>query len=176
MYCKTLNDLKKYFDERKITTQIQEKTDEVPFDQMFVPIGADANDKALVAQLRIIHNPAPSKEQADSYLLHTFFAYPKKVKTEALRDVARITNLLNKVLIIPGLMLSEVDGVIAFHHVNAGSRNGIDIDSVEFLLMNLVYIIDVFGTTLEGIVSGEKTYDQVLDEAQKKMAEAQQRG
>lgn len=176
MYCKKLEDLKKYFDERKITTQIQEKSDEVPFDQIFIPIGTDKNEKTLVAQLRIIHNPAPTKEQADSYLLHTFFAYPQKVKQESLKDVARITNLLNKVLIIPGLMLSEVDGVVAFHHVNAGSREGVSIDSVEFLMMNLVYIVDVFGETLEGVVAGEKSYDDVLNEAQKRMQEAQQNG
>lgn len=173
MECKTLKDVEDFLKKKGIACQKQEKTDEIPFDQLYVPLGADYSKRPLTVQLRIIENPTDEGEKGEMhYLLHSFFAFPFKVTKKSLNDTARLTNLLNKVLIMPGLMFSEADEVVAFHHVNSGTTKGISSDVIEFIIMNIVYLVDVFMPTIEDVTQGKKTFDQVVDEAKKQASES----
>jgi|GEM_PF-4280822 len=172
MECKTLSEVEEFLKTKGIASQPQEKTDSIPFEQLYVPLGADYDKRPLTVQLRIIENPTDEGENGPThYLLHTFFAFPFKVDKKTIQDTARLTNLLNKVLIMPGLMLSEADEVVAFHHVNSGTTKGINSDVIEFIIMNIVYLVDVFMTTIEDVTNGKKTFEAVVEEAKKQASE-----
>ncbi len=172
MDCKTLHDIEQYLEKKGIPSKIQDKSDAVPFEQLFVPIGVDYDERQMALQFRIIENPSDDEERKENhYLLHTFFAFPFKVDKATVSDTARLTNLLNKVLIIPGLMYSEADEVVAFHHVNSGTLSGIHTDVIEFMIMNVIYLVDVFMKTIKDVTLKEKTFEQVVEEAKKQASE-----
>lgn len=172
MECKTLQEVAEFLKTKGIVSQKQEITDAIPFEQLYVPLGSDYSKRPLTVQLRIIENPAEEgSHDKIHYLLHSFFAFPFKVPEKCFPDTARLTNLLNKVLIMPGLMFSEADEVVAFHHVNSGTMQGIHSDAIEFILMNIIYLVDVFMSTIEDVTQGKKTFEQVVEEAKNQAAE-----
>lgn len=158
-----LQQIAEHLQKNGVTAEIPPATQENPYNQLVIPLGLDEEKRTMAAMLRLIEQQSESGKRI--FMLHTFLGFPFPVTRDAHPDMARLANLLNKILVIPGLIFSEADSGIAFHHVNVGSDEGIAIDSVEFVMMTVVHLIDSFYTTVESVASGKKKYDAIVEEA-----------
>ena len=62
-------------------------------------------------------------------------------------------NLINKVAVVPGFLLSETDKTCLFRTLHLVSK---EMKHIDFLVSAIAHLVDVFGSAIEDVATGKK--------------------
>ncbi|NGX58655.1 MAG: hypothetical protein K940chlam3_01563 [Chlamydiae bacterium] len=99
-------------------------------------------------------------------LLQMIAFFPIQMNSEVISDVSRLLHLLNKELDIPGFGLDEIGGVTFFRIMLDLKDNQIDETLLEKYINTARLACKTFGTTIEAVVVGATTVDEMIKKAQ----------
>ena len=102
----------------------------------------------------------------DGALLHMLVYFPFESKPETASDVARLLHLLNRELDVPGFCLVEASSLIVFRCVIPSHNQRVEEDHISAFLETLRKVSETFVAGIAAVATGQKTFDQVITEAQ----------
>jgi hypothetical protein len=118
---------------------------------------------AFVSDLDPENNSTENKEEENQIdYLQFFVLLPINCPLERAGDMSRLVALANNAMPLVGFSISENQGWVFFRHLMICLDGKVDHKAVSETLLTMEYLIGTFGTTLEGLSSGTKTYDQIL--------------
>lgn len=169
-------DIQNFLEKQEMQCVPVPKNNDIPFDQLYIPMGVDEKGRELLLQMKIVE-----EDLSESYRLydidspqlkfnqiHFFLALPFAVKDECVGEVARLILLLNKSFGLPGFEFSEVDRLIYFRSVLMVA------EKLEELILiaaigNLMTYVDTFSQTLESVAEGKRTFEGIIKVLQKEL-------
>ncbi len=175
----SFRDLEELFKEQGMEAVFVAKTEEMPKNQLFVPLGKDDKNRDLLLQLSSskqdlkdvpIEGKYASSELPRCSFIQFFLSLPFQVKDEHLGELARLLLLFNKSFEVPGFGMSEVDRVVYFRYMLLTNGGKVDPRVILSLLGMISVIVSSFGPEIEALGLGEKSLQEVVDEA---LAEAE---
>lgn len=133
-----------------------------PFDQLYVPMGVDDQQRDLLLQIRVIEEDLAEAQQlfklpskpSKHHIVQLYCGLPFAVKPEHAGDVARLILLLNKSFGLPGFEFSEVDNLVYFRHVILAVEQ-LDELILMIIIGNMMRYIDTFSLPLERVGVGK---------------------
>lgn len=150
-------------------TYIEAPTEEIPFDQLYVGLGHDEEKRDRCLQIRLYSQTFPetpfSQEPISPKYLDFFTSLPFFINEKAFPDVARLTSLINKILSLPGFVLSESDKQVYYRYLYLNSTEKMASKDIELILMTILYQIETFSPSFEELALGDKTYEEVVKAA-----------
>jgi len=99
-------------------------------------------------------------------LLQLIAFFPIQMEQKVVPDVSRLLHLLNKELDVPGFGLDEIGGVAFFRWMLNMEGNKIDESIIEKYVMTIRTACKTFGKTIEAVVVGAVTVDDLIKKAQ----------
>lgn len=150
-------------------THMEAPTEEIPFDQLYVGLGHDEEKRDRCLQIRLYSQTFPetpfSQEPISPKYLDFFTSLPFFINEKAFPGVARLTSLINKILSLPGFVLSESDKQVYYRYLYLSSMKEIGSKDIELILMTILYQIETFSPSFEELALGQKTYEEVIKAA-----------
>ena len=139
-------------------------SEEVPFDQLQILMGADEEGREILCFMQLIFQ-APLEEDLllpgdffISFLIPLTFDY----KQENLIDLCRMMMLINKTLEMPGFILSEAEKMISYRYGYKVNEKNVDYSEVVQIAELLLSKVDLFSSAIEPIANGESTLHEFL--------------
>lgn len=152
-----------------ITAEKGEPVEEIPQEQLVVPLGIDANgeDRAVVIVIQEPELEEGEVEQPDDIRLIKFIGVMVvQVVPDASADMARLISFLNHMVEFPGFIYTEtmhsVNFLYALPVVGAGVQ-GQQLVSVIGLIGSM---IDLYQDTIQQIGSGKVSFEDLLTKDQ----------
>lgn len=171
-----VKEIQKTLEEYDFQVKVQERTEEVPIDQLFIYLGEDEQNRPLVLHLRIFkqhfqHEPTDNPETEVSFhelhFLNFFIALPFSVKEESFGELARLVLMINKVCAIPAFGLSEVDKMVYYQCTHLCEEEEMNPDLLLTMIALIMQQIETQLQTFEEVSTGKKTLKSVIEEANK---------
>lgn len=168
----SLENLKNFLNKYDFQTTEQAASETLPYDQLFVFLGEDEQERPWVLNLRIFDQNAveagkeAGKETGINMLFLNFFiALPFSVQTETFPDISRLILLVNKLLPLPGFCLSEIDKLVYYHYTYPSLNGEIDPETILTLIGIIIHLLNTHMETFEKVGRKEKTLGQIFSEA-----------
>lgn len=79
--------------------------------------------------------------------------------------MARLCSLINKIAVFPGFKTSEIDNAALFHYVHFQTERTISIETLDFLLAKMLYLVHLYSETFEEVSLGKRSFEKVLTSA-----------
>ncbi|CCB87452.1 MULTISPECIES: hypothetical protein [Parachlamydia] len=142
-------------------------SEEIPFDQLLVFLGNDAKEREKILQITTFKQTMAqeSKKKEESYHLVKFVVnLPFSVEPSAASQTASTLLFINRFLELPGFELGELEDQVFYRYVLFTKGNKVDPLLLFSLIGNVMMIIDLFNGVIESVASGEKTFNDLLEE------------
>lgn len=168
MFQTTLKAIKQVLETDGMRCQLMPKTDEIPFDQLYVTIAVEGITQDVILQLKMVEHALediPKGENVTLHLLQFVVALPFKVREEKIDETIRFLCLINRSFEIPGFEFSEVDRIVYYRYVLMTSENSIPSILIRNLLGVIMFILDGFSTKIEDIAKGRRSLEEIVQEA-----------
>jgi len=144
------DNLLKLLKEKDLDPQFQQETNQVYFvfkeDEREFPLFLRTFDKGELLQLIAF--------------------FPIQIELKVIADTARLLHLLNKELDIPGFGLDEIGGVAFFRCMLNMESGSIEESMIENYIQTIRTACKTFGKTIEAVVVGAVTVDDLIKKAQ----------
>lgn len=164
-----IHSMKEFLEKQEMKCVLAPRSKEIPFDQLFLPMGVDEKGRDLLLQIKVIEEDLSdsyklynvNKPASKYHLIQFFLGLPFAAKSECVGEVARLILLLNKSFGLPGFEFSEVDRIIYFRSVLM--TTGV-LDELVLIaaIGNLMTYVDTFAETLESVAEGKMTLADVV--------------
>jgi hypothetical protein len=168
MFQTTLKAIKQVLETDGMKCQLMPKTEEIPFDQLYVALMVEGIPQEVILQLKMVEHAledVSQREKGTLHLLQFFVGLPFKVHEEKIDETIRFLCLINRSFEIPGFEFSEVDRVVYYRYVLMTSENSIPSILIKNLLGVIMFILDGFSTKIEDIAKGKRSLDEIIQEA-----------
>jgi len=164
-----LSAIQKYFEESGFETHLEPSSEETPFDQLFLSLGKDEEMRDLTLQVRLFDQILPEgthrKELSHPRFLDFFAVLPFSVDEKTFSSSARLVSLINKVILLPGFMLSETDNILYYRYIYPSLSEELSPSNLEMIVCTIIYQLETFSKPFEEVALGNKTYETVVSEA-----------
>ncbi len=162
-----------FLESQKMSCVSIPKSQELPFDQILLPLGVDEQGRDLVLGIKFIEEELSSTqelfslEKGMSKFFNIQFNYllPFTIKDEYVGEVARLILLLNHSFGLPGFELSEIDHAIYFRNVLLVGEE-IEEMMVMMVIGNILANVDAFSSSIEAVATGKMSLTDVINAAQ----------
>ncbi len=148
-------------------TRLLEKSEERPFELLFVGVGEDAKKRGYTMQVHYVNDVASAvggqDQPDDAYILQFFLVFPFLVDQEQLGPVGRAILAINRILPVGAFGLSEQEGT-PYYQYNLASSERLKDKKVLLEIMSIMgFFTCEFSTNFEAISKGEMTYEAMLE-------------
>lgn len=168
----TFDKLKATLDQYGFTHTDMPKSAQLPFDQLFISLGADDKERPWILNLRLFEqgfegDVSTLAEGTPTRMLFLNFlvTFPFSVVESAFGDISRLILMLNKILPVPGFGLSEPDHVVYYQYTLVSVDGKLDTDGFLTLIGLIVHYMQTHQQTLEEVATLEKSLQTVLIES-----------
>lgn len=163
-----LDSLKDILDQEHFDTTLLAASDKVPWDILLLYMGHDAKKRERVLEITVrrqeLGQGLKSKPHSKEYFHITFaLKLPFLCQDEMLFDLGSVILYLNRFLDLPGFEMSEAEARPSFRYVHL-TATPLDKQIILALAGMIGLYISVYSELLEKVASGEKTFNQVLEE------------
>ena len=148
------------FEAEEFETEILPRNEEVPVDRLLVGLGADDQERERIMELAITE-----PEGDEQPLLQFFVLLPFSATEDTFHETMRIIMRLNMNIPLMGFGISDENGMIFFRHVTVIPDEGLPQQWYSECLFLIGFSVDEFSPMIEQVASGEKTFEQIIEEA-----------
>jgi hypothetical protein len=152
-------------------TRLLEKSEERPFELLFVGVGEDAKKRGYTMQIHYVNDVANAvgghDTPDDAYILQFFLVFPFLIKREHRADVSRAILAINRILPVGAFGLSEQEGT-PYYQYNLASSARLRDKKVLLEIMSIMgFFTSEFSPKFEAIGDGQITCDALFAELAK---------
>jgi len=133
-----------------------EEDGEAPSDQLLVALPDEHRPWDWHLELMFL------PDLVEPVVLQVFCLLPFQPNPASVGDLARFLMALNNHMPITGFELSESDGWIFFRHMLACTVAGVDSNLLVDVIWMTSYLVDRFGSHIQGIAAGNQSLAQAL--------------
>lgn len=169
-----VKEIQKILESYEFQVKVQEKSAEVPIDQIFIYLGEDEQDRPMVLHLRLFkqrfqHDAGEKSENEVSFhelhFLNFFIALPFTVEEKIFGDISRLILMINKICAIPAFGLSEADKIVYYQCTHLCEEDEMNPDLLLTMIALIMQQIETQLKTFESVATGEKSLTTVIEEA-----------
>ncbi len=167
-----LEELKKFFQSQEMPTVLVPHTENNVLDQLYILLDKDELDRDVVLQLRVAKqefvqsaDPVVRAQSSGHHTLQFVVPLPFTAQAHMVGDLARFLLILNKAFELPGLELSEGDGLVYYRYVFISQDGTIDKSVILSIVAMVLFITDTFAETLESLATGQRSLREIIEEA-----------
>lgn len=149
-------------------------------ERLMVFLGIDSKNREQILEITTqeqILTPEKTQphtsSQKDYYRIQFLYKFPFDCKDEALNQAGNLLHFLNQTADFPGLELNELENKISFRYVWLTKTEAIDSFIIVSLIGVIQLIVALFSESIEKVASGEKSYNELLQEVISLVAKAQ---
>ena len=165
--------IKKFLTSRSIESEILQKSDEVPFNQLLAVVGVDERERPFILSLRVEESDLSSmdklfKEPLKPHrydFLQFFITLPFFFEESAFAETSRAVLLVNQSIEIPGFGIKEADKIIFYQYIMPIIDKKLDerlfLSIINFIMATIEAHLDF----LEDVGSGEISVVDKIREA-----------
>jgi hypothetical protein len=141
--------------------------EKIPNDQLIVFIGNDASDREkilLITAVEQIMQGEESKAPEPYYLVHFHVVLSFAVAPLAASQTGSTLLFINRLLELPGFELSEIEEKVNYRYVLFMHGAHVDKLLLFSIIGNIMMTLDLFGSIIESVAIGQKTFNDLLEE------------
>ncbi len=140
-----------------------------PFGNLSVVLNRDDKQRDRILHIQAIESPLADRQyfpNAPSLAARIQFviALPFKTEDESLNQVASLLHFINHSSEMPGFELDELHGKVLYRYVWITDQKDIEEDLVLTLFGLIMLNLDLLSETIESVATGNKTFNDVLEE------------
>ncbi|MBS4167579.1 hypothetical protein [Parachlamydia sp. AcF125] len=143
---------------------LEPASDAVSYDQLLVFLGNDAQEREKILQITAFKQAMAQEKEKQYYLVKFMVNLPFSVESSAASQTASTLLFINRFLELPGFELGELEDKVYYRYVLFTKGNKVDPLLLFSLIGNIMMIIDLFSMVIESVATGEKTFNQLLEE------------
>lgn len=160
-----LKHLEKIFKDEKLDATFIRQTEEIPYDNLIVFIGADSQDRPYILNITSQKQIMDPKKDSGIFRIQFQLKLPFKIAEFSYNQTSNLVALVNRFLELPGLELNEVDREIFYRYVLLSSEKGLNREIILGIAGIIRLVLDTHIKSIEGVASGAITYDQLLSQS-----------
>lgn len=152
-------------------TRLLEKSEERPFELLFVGVGEDAKKRGYTMQIHYVNDVASAvggqDQPDDAYILQFFLVFPFLINPEQRGPVGRAILAINRILPVGAFGFSEQEGT-PYYQYNLASSDRLKDKKVLLEIMSIMgFFTSEFSPKFEAISEGSTTCDAMFEELAK---------
>lgn len=147
---------------------LNEKGPEIPFEQLFVSLGEDAQDRPFILQMLFVNDLAGimklEEKAEDATLLQHFLIFPFIANAMTVPELSKLILMLNRIIPLGAFGLDVNRGTPYYQYILAAPDREIN-QTVALEAVSMIGMFTMeFASKLEAVASGEKKAQDVIKE------------
>lgn len=159
----SLNNIKKILDENDLDCDVVKISDEDFDTRLLVFLNLDNKDRPRSLEITLLNQDLLPENFCN---LQFMVILPICSEDHTVADTARAISFINRNIALPGFEFDEIEGHILYRYVVlTDTTTTINENYILGIIGNIMSSLDIFGDTIDKITSGEKTFNEMLEEA-----------
>lgn len=160
-----LQHIEKILKAEKLDATFFNRTEEIPYDNLIVFIGADAQDRPYILNITAQKQIMDPKKDSGIFRVQFQLKLPFTIAEFSYNQTSNLVALINRFLELPGLELNEVDREIFYRYVLLVDEKGLNREIILGIAGIIRLILDTHLKSIENVASGTITYDELLKQS-----------
>ena len=145
---------------------LNEKSEEVPFDQLFISLGEDEQKRPFVLQMLFVNDLTNIMEleekEEDAALLQHFLTFPFTASPITVPELSKLVLMLNRIIPIGAFGLDINQGTLYFQYVLASKDREVNKTVILETVSMIGMFVMEFAKKLEAVATGEKCAQEII--------------
>jgi hypothetical protein len=150
-----------------IASEVYSGQQELPFEEILVPLGEDPRGESMVMQIGLLQNFREGEvdktvEKIQLQFIQFLIMIPLRIEKNFLADTQALINLLNSVIELPGFGIIDSEQMPFFRYTMTCNHNEVDEELFVMTVGLILYVIDTYVETLEEVAQGHRSFEEFL--------------
>lgn len=153
---------------------LQEGPQEMPLDQIYVPLSEDSDGNELHMIIGLLNTPVSGDPNVVTeelpfslQFIQIFIPLPLKIDEGFYNDTMHFLHIVNSFAELPGFVVTLQENNTMFRYTIPVVNNSVDADQFAVTVGLALSVVDTYLSTIQSIAKGETTLKQLLEETSK---------